>query len=68
MNEHIKKLAVESGFFFHDAGYAPTEHTHPLEYSEMCFKRLHDKIVKECAEFTDPVTRNLMMKHFGIEK
>lgn len=25
-------------------------------------------IVKECSNFTDPVTRNLMMKHFGIEE
>ena len=24
-------------------------------------------IVQECSEFTDPVTRKLMLKHFGVE-
>ena len=25
-------------------------------------------IVQACGSFTDPVTRNLMMKHFGVEE
>jgi len=24
-------------------------------------------IVRACGDFTDPITRNLMMKHFGVD-
>jgi hypothetical protein len=47
MNERIKELAKRSGFFFHNAGYFPIEHTVPAEYSEKCFERFAELIVKE---------------------
>ena len=31
-------------------------------------EKFAELIVRECADFTDPVTRNLMMKHFGVEE
>jgi hypothetical protein len=30
-------------------------------------EKLVHLVVQECAQFTDPVTRKLMMKHFGVE-
>ena len=37
--DDIIRAAGEAGFHFHDAGFAPTLHTVPLEYSEKCFER-----------------------------
>ena len=37
--DDIIRAAREAGFHFHDAGFAPTLHTVPLEYSEKCFER-----------------------------
>lgn len=49
-SERIKELAKQSGFYFQDAGHSPIEHTEPHEYSEKCFERFAQLIVKECAE------------------
>lgn len=38
--EQVIELAKKAGFMFHDAGYAPTLHTLPREYSQKCFERL----------------------------
>lgn len=38
--EDVIELAEKAGFIFHDAGYAPTLHTLPREYSQKCFERL----------------------------
>ena len=37
--DDVIRAAGEAGFCFHDAGFAPTLHTVPLEYSEKCFER-----------------------------
>ena len=37
--DDVIRMAGEAGFHFHDAGFAPTLHTVPLEYSEKCFER-----------------------------
>ena len=37
--DDVIRTAREAGFHFHDAGFAPTLHTVPLEYSEKCFER-----------------------------
>ena len=37
--DDVIRMAREAGFHFHDAGFAPTLHTVPLEYSEKCFER-----------------------------
>ena len=37
--DDVIRAAGEAGFYFHDAGFAPTLHTVPLEYSEKCFER-----------------------------
>ena len=37
--DDVIRAAGEAGFHFHDAGFAPTLHTVPLEYSEKCFER-----------------------------
>lgn len=44
---NIKEIAKKSGFYFHDAGYAPIEHTLPREYSEMCFDRFSKKLIQQ---------------------
>ena len=75
MNKRIKELAKRSGFFFHNAGYFPIEHTVPAEYSEKCFERFAELIVKECAEVSKnyaggsmPVSiASAIKEHFGVE-
>lgn len=37
--DDVIRAAGEAGFHFQDAGFAPTLHTVPLEYSEKCFER-----------------------------
>ena len=39
IRDDVIRAAGEAGFHFHDAGFAPTLHTVPLEYSEKCFER-----------------------------
>ena len=46
----IKEIAKKSGFYFHDAGSAPIEHTLPREYSEMCFDRFSKKLIHQLIE------------------
>lgn len=56
MNEKIEKIYGETCLA---AGN--------LDEREFCEKFAH-LIIKTCGNFTDPVTRNLMMKHFGVEE
>ena len=37
--DDVIRAAGEAGFYFHNAGFAPTLHTFPLVYSEKCFER-----------------------------
>ena len=59
MNELIQKLAEDAGL---DARTMGVSHT------EQWMTKLAELIVKACGDFTDPVTRNLMMKYFGVEE
>ena len=53
MTIDIKEIAKQSGFYFHDAGYAPIEHTLAREYSEMCFDRFARKLLSSIIEELD---------------
>jgi hypothetical protein len=66
MNDQIKRLAEQ----------AHEDVRSDEEANGVCFKDYHLQFQKafarllilECANFTDPVTRKLMMKHFGVEE
>ena len=58
MNEKIKELVDQSGLYIAYDNRAVTN-------GEIEF--FAQMLVKECSNFTDPITRNLMLKHFGIE-
>lgn len=58
MNEHLKELYYKA----HDT--SDIEGSFPQYFSASKFARL---IIEECGNFTDPVTRKLMFKHFGID-
>jgi hypothetical protein len=50
----LMEMARKAGFMFHDAGYAPTLHTLPREYSDKCFDRLFNAILERAAiQFKD---------------
>ena len=48
--DDVIRAAGEAGFHFHDAGFAPTLHTVPLEYSEKCFERFASLIEAAATE------------------
>jgi len=56
MNEQIEKIYGEACI---TAGY--------LDEREF-LEKFAQLIVRACGDFTDPITRNLMMKHFGVEE
>lgn len=58
MNDHLKELYYKA----HDT--SDVEGSFPQYFSASKFAAL---IIKECGNFTDPVTRDLMFKHFGIK-
>ncbi len=58
MNELIEKLAQQA--------FGTAIDTDPILVYEA--EKFAELLVKECGKFTDPVTRNLMMKHFGVEE
>lgn len=62
MNERIKELAEQASHQSPD-GYPVT-----LPYNNHFAEKFAELIVRHCADFTDPVTRNLMMKHFGVKE
>jgi len=67
MNERIKefeKQAFDAVWDVENDSIGPGTHFRPDGFEQ----KFAELIVKECANFTDPVTRNLMFKHFGIEK
>lgn len=65
MNKLIKQLADQAGRKECALGYGMPEN---VLWGDRRIEEFAELIVKECSELTDPVTRNLMMKHFGIEK
>jgi hypothetical protein len=60
MNENIKELARKSDVYVEEDWMFAEELNPRSEH----FAQL---IVKACGNFTDPVTRNLMFKHFGVD-
>lgn len=63
MNKRIKELAEQAGASIEENTLA-----FPVVFGEMeDFEKFAELIIKECSEFTDPVTQKLMMKHFGVE-
>ena len=66
MNERIRKLVVQSEIQFHNLSTGNGDNWQFTGKSED-LEKFAKLIVKDCANFTDPVTRNLMMKHFGVE-
>jgi len=60
MNERIRELAEQAGF--NEMGI----------WNVIGIEEYHEKfaelIVRECAEFTHPVTRKFIFEHFGVEE
>ena len=63
MNERIKLLAEQAGATVMERSGWTDYGTLNLEVEKFA-----ELIVQACGDFTDPVTRNLMMKHFGVEE
>jgi hypothetical protein len=38
------------------------------EFDSEELQKFAELIIRECGNFTDPVTRNLMLKHFGVDE
>lgn len=64
MNERIRKLMEEvvRVDIDPDSGMETIYTCDPED-----FEAFAELIIQECANFTDPVTRKLMMKHFGVD-
>lgn len=59
MNERIKELAEQAGFYSSEYGNA-----------EESFIKFAELIVRECAElcaFNDPEQAEILLNHFGVE-
>ena len=70
MNLRIQELAVEArqyAFGEVENSQDPTEWSTKY-YNEMFEQKFAELIVRECAEFTHPVTRKFIMQHFGVEE
>jgi len=61
MNERIREIAIQADVYVEEDWTFADELNPKTEH----FAKL---IVRACGNFTDPVTRNLMMKHFGVEE
>lgn len=61
MNERIKELMEQASS---NACYDEPNQVSLFNKEIEAFAEL---IIQECANFTDPVTRKLMMKHFGVD-
>lgn len=64
MNERIQAIFQGAG------GWVTTDEkgnisTYSHEVDPEVFARA---IIRECAQFTDPITRNLMLMHFGMKE
>lgn len=65
MNERIKELAQQAN------GPNPFFGTLKNQVSLLgddAVERFAELIVRECAEFTHPVTRKFIMEHFGVNE
>lgn len=76
--EHNIALAIAAGFYFQELPeYAPLKHTVDYEYSEACFHRLVESVVRECAavvrknylnEESIDYMEEALFEHFNIEE
>lgn len=62
MNERIRELAKQTGYIWHASGDPQI-----YEFTPEKLEKFVELIVRECAEFTHPVTRKFIMEHFGVE-
>ena len=66
MNELIKELAEQATI---KGEYYPAGCNGYPEYRyDFDKEKFAQLIVRACGDFTDPITCNLMMKHFGVEE
>jgi hypothetical protein len=63
MNERIRERMEEAITFRLD----PDSNCYEAQVCPEDLEAFAELIVRECAEFTHPVTRKLMMQHFGVE-
>lgn len=61
MNHRIKALSTQAG------NYADIESAKAGYFYTIYTDKFVELLVKECGNFTDPITRNLLLKHFGIK-
>lgn len=61
--DELMQMARDAGFMFHDAGYAPTLHTLPKEYSDKCFDRFARGILERAAAACEAVTHMSAAAH-----
>jgi hypothetical protein len=66
MNELIERLAEQATI--RGEAYLPGDDGHPTPTEYFDKEKFAQLIVKACGDFTDPITRNLMMKNFGVEE
>jgi hypothetical protein len=62
MTPKVKQLSKQAG------DYADVKCQEGLDFYPCYTQKFVELLVKECGNFTDPVTRRLMMKHFGVEE
>ena len=66
MINRLQELANQAQLYV-DLYGRPYPRAMSAEEADAAYKKFAELIVRECSHFTDPVTRNLMMKHFGVE-
>ena len=65
MNERIKQLIAQAKFIAEETINRQISSNLELNTFAEKFAQL---IIRACGDFTDPITRNLMMKNFGVEE
>lgn len=67
MNERIRELELEAMSIVLNLD-DPNREIEKMYIPREFTKKFAELIIKECGEFVDPVSCNLMFKHFGIEQ
>lgn len=62
MNHRIKHISTQAG------NYADVQTQQCGEFYPVYTEKFVELVVKECGNFTDPVTRRLMLQHFGVKE
>ena len=66
MNKRIRELAEQATI--KEEYYPAGCNGYPEYRYDFDKEKFAQLIVRACGDFTDPITRNLMMKHFGVEE